>query len=683
MILTALRAATLSILLFLLFEPVFTRITGSAVKPKIAVFIDNSISAGEKDAKIDRRQAIREAIEKSGILKESPELLNINLFDSDVFEVINFNADSLKFKGQSTDLSKTIRKLIASNEKNYRAGIIISDGAFNTGNNPIYDVNVCDKPLYVIGVGDSSQTKDIAVQSIIANEIAYLDNASPVNVNIKSSGFESGSVKVRLMENGSQIGEQIVNISQAKQSFSVNFDYKPKSEGIQKLTAAVEGLDGEITKRNNSYSDFIKVLKNKRKIAVFAGAPSPDLSFINNILREEKGAIIDQYVQKKGAQYYEKEPSAAALKDAEMIFLIGFPIASTSENSIQLIRKELSEGKPVFFVSGQNINYSKLAQLEEFLPFKTLSGNSQEFSVTPDFSAQAASHPALRISGGDKDLDMWNSLPPIFRTEHYVSVKPESEKLAGSKLNNTPMKEPLILTRAFQNKKSIAILGYGIYRWKLIGYGEALSKGENSAIDLFKTFIQNSTRWLSVDQNNKNVTIKTSKKLYSAGEKVEVIAQVYDASYTPIDDAKVEVKINSKNQKRDLLLSAMGAGRYYALVDGLPEGDYYYSGDASKGGSKIGSDAGRFSVGEIALEYQNLSMNAPLLRDMADRSGGKFYTPDNCSNILNDIKAHKNFKERSVTTRTESALWQAAWALALALLCMSAEWFLRKRFGMI
>ncbi len=682
-LLAALRSTALALLLFIIFEPVFTRISGSVVKPKIAVFVDNSISAGEQDAKINRRDAVRKAIENSGILKESPELLNTYLFDRDVFEVINFNSDSLKFKGQATDISKAIRRLIPNNDKNYRAGIIISDGAFNVGNNPLYDVNVLDKPLYVIGIGDSTQPKDLALQSIITNEIAYLDNPVPVSVNLKSSGFSEGQLKVRLLENGQQIGEQQLNISEAMQTFSVNFEYKPKQEGDQKLTATVEPIAGEITKKNNSYSEYVKVLKNKRKIAIFAGSPSPDVSFLHNTLKLEKGVEVQLFVQKKGATYYDKEPTPAILKDVEMYFLVGFPIASTSDGTMQMLKTELAAGKPIFYMSSSMISYPKLAQLEDYLPFKTLSGNAQEFAVVPDFVPTASAHPILRITGGDKDLDMWNTLPPLFRCEHYVTVKPESEKIAGAKINNTPLKDPLILTRVFQNQKSIAVLASGLYRWKLLGYAGEISKGNQEAIDLYQVFIQNSMRWLSVDQNNKSITIKTTKRNYTTGEKVGVVAQVYDAAYSPIDDAKVSVKISSKNQKRDVILNSMGNGRYYADVEGMPEGDYSFSGEVFKGANKLGEDKGRFSIGELALEYQNLSMNAPLLRDMAYRSGGKFYVPDNCTSILDDIKKHKTFVDRSITVRNEYALWSLAWVLGLVLLLLTIEWTIRKRLGMI
>lgn len=679
-----LRWLALSILLFLLFEPVFTRVFGDVIEPKIAVFIDNSLSVKMKDASIDRDKQIRMAIRKSGILNEDSELLKTFIFDKDVFEIIEFHPDSLKLNGQATDISKAVRRLLPNDEQNIRAGVLITDGAFNTGNNPLYDITVLDKPLYTIGIGDSTPVKDAMVDAIISNEIAYLGDEVPVNVSVKTTGFPSGTINLTLYEDNKEIGKRELIISEGKQDFNASFEYIPSSEGDHKLLAKIDGLQGEITNKNNAYSNYIKVLKNKRKIVVFAGSPSPDLSFITNILKQEKNVEVKTYVQKKGAEYYDAAPSPAALKEAEMIVLIGFPIASSSDAAIQLIKKELAEGKPAFFISSRAISYPKLAQLEEYLPFKTMSGNSNEFMVLADFHEAASSHPLLRITGSDKDLDLWKSLPPLFKAEHFVQVKPESEIIAGSKVNNTALKDPLIVSRAFQNQKSIAILASGLFRWKLIGYASEQSKGNLEAPDLFTTFMQNSIRWLSVDRTNKNVTIKTTKHHYTIGEKVGITAQIYDASYIPVEDAMVKVRVSGgKSTSREVILSSLGNGRYYSEIEGLGEGDYSFKGEVFRDNRKLGDDSGRFSVGEIVLEYQNLSMNANLLRSLAEQTGGKFYTANNCGNLLKDIKSHKRFKQRSITTKKEYALWNMIWILSIAILLLAVEWAIRKRIGLI
>ena len=681
-ILIALRSIALSILFFILFEPILTVIHGKIEKPKLAVLIDNSISAGLNDSKFNRKDLLKLALKNSNFLSLGLDNLKLALFDTEVYPINFFNDSLLKSNGNLTDISKALEFAKINTEKeNIAAVLLITDGAFNTGNNPLYTAELFGKPIFNIGIGDSNEPKDVSVQSLITNEIAYCDNPVPVNVAVKVNGYQNPDLKVTLYDNGNRIAEQSVKTSE--NTASLSFEFTPKQDGIHKITASISGMSGEITTKNNSMSDYVKVLKNKRKYAIFAGSPGPDLSFIITYLQKEKGVQILNYVQKQGSQFYEKEPNANDLKDVEMIFLVGFPNYSSSENSINLVKNELTKGKPVFFLASNDLNYNKLKALEEFLPFKTISSQSQEYSALAEFSQNAVTNPLLRVSGSAKDLELWNKLPPVFRTETFVNIKPESEKIAGVKVNSVSLKEPMILTRNIQNKKSIAVLAYGIYRWKLLGYASDLAKGRNDAVDLFDNFMGNSMKWLSVDINNKNFSVRTTKKFYSQGERIEFIGNVYDASFNPLDNANIDVKINGNNLSRNIVLNSLGNGRYQGFLDGIPNGDYSFFAAGNKDNIKLGTDNGRFSVGDIPLEYQNLAMKIDLLRTISQRTGGKFYLPENSASFLNDLKNTKFFKDKSLTIREEIPLWSFFWLLIFALLCFSAEWILRKRFGMI
>lgn len=682
--LITLRSLALSLLLFILFEPILTIISGKKEPPKLAVLLDNSLSLSQTDALGDRKISYRNAIDNSNFLSINNDKLRTAIFSSDIYSPDVFTFKEINYKGQMTDISKAIKWISSNAEKeNIQAVLLITDGSFNTGNNPIYDAEFLGKPIFTIGIGDSSEPRDISVQSIITNENVYINNPVPVNVNLKVSGYNEGELTLKLLDNGVQIGEQKFSVNLDRKAFTAVFEYSPKQEGIRKLTASVSSLKNEITTRNNSANEFVNVLKNKRKIAIFAGSINPDYSFVKNSFLSEKGVEIISFIQKKGSEFYDRQPSEADLKDAEMIVLIGFPISESPANVLQIIKKELERGKPLLFIASQFLDYNKLKTIEDYLPFTTISSKPLEFLAVPDVKPEYASNSLLRVTGSDSDIDLWNQLPPVFRTETFVKVKPESEIVSGLKVNNAPLKEPLILTRSLGNRKSIAFLCYGIFRWKLLGYASEVSKGRAETPDLFNILMENSRKWLSTPQDNKQVIIRTTKKLYTNNETVEFIGQIYDAAYTPIENAIVLVKISGGNQERYLTLTSIGNGRYTGKLDGLPENDYFFTGTVEINARKIGTDKGRFNVGQIALEYQDLRMNSSLLRTLSERTGGKFYLPDEAKTFLIDLEKLSNFKPKSVTSRNESALWNLPLILIISILCFGLEWFLRKRAGML
>lgn len=682
-ILITLRTLALALLFLILFEPILNLVRVSEEPPRVAVLLDNSQSMRMTDASVDRK-AEYDKVLRSLDLSVFGDNAQVFSFDESASYIHPFAPDSLQLAGQMTNISKAFATIFTDAERNnVRAVLLVSDGAFNAGENPLYNAELLGRPVFTLGIGDSTEPKDISVQSLITNEVAYVNTPIPVNITIKSSGFEQGELKVELKDNGTKVAEQTVNVRSGSQTYPFVFEYKPAQEGVRKLTAEVSSLTGELTTKNNSVSEFVKVLKNKRSIVLLAGAPSPDVSFLHTVLSEDPNISIEMFVQKKGAEFYDKLPTAQAIGNAEALVLVGFPVATTPATVIDLVKKAAEGGKPLFFIASQQVDYAKLKALEPYLPFTVTSSRPQELLVMADVRQQALAHPSMKITGGDSDVNAWNQLPPIFRTETFVRPKPEAEVLSTLRVNNAPLNEPLLLARSLQNKRSFAIMGYGLFRWKLLGYAAETAKGHSDAPDVFSTFFRNSLRWLTTQEQGKLVRIRTTKKMYANGEKVELVGQVYDASYSPVDNADVRVKITGSGEPRDVVLTSLGGGRYTASVEGLPSGDYAFAGTASIGNEPYGSDNGRFSIGDMNIEYFNPRMNAQLLRAISERTGGKFYTAATMASAIDDIKNARGFATRPITEKSEYLLWNFVWILGVAIVLFALEWFIRKRGGMV
>ncbi len=683
-VLIVLRSIGTILLLFALFEPVLTITTGRIISPKVIVLLDNSISVSLQDARVNRKDVYRESFNSIDFSILKPDDIYYAIFDHNIRQIADFKFDSLNFLGQMTDLSKPFRWALEKSEKdNIQAIVLFSDGAFNTGSNPLYDVEILGKPVFIVGIGDTAEPKDISIHSIITNEIAYINKSVPINVNFNVSGFGNTKIKLALFENNLKFHEEEININSERKDYTSVVEYIPKSEGIKKITAFIEPLKDEITEKNNSISEFIEILKHKKEIAIFCGSLNPDVSFIKNEFQKEEGIVVKTYIQKKDAEFYEPAPTSADFARSEIFVFIGFPVNSTPNNILLSIKKELEKGKPLFFVASAMTDYSKLKLIEDYLPFNTISSRPNEFLATPDVKLDAITNPLIRIYGNEEDINIWNRLPPIYRTETFVRVKPESELVSGIKVNNVPLREPLIVMRHFQDKKSVALLGYGLYRWKLLGYSADIVRLSKDAVDVVAIFLQNVINWLSISDATKQVKIKTSKNNYSISEDVEFIAQVYDAAYNPVDNAKLNIKIGGEKEKTEILLTPISNGRYVGKVTNLPAGDYAFTGEAFIENKLIGVDKGRFSVGQILIEYQNLKMNYPLLKNLAERTNGKLYKPEESVNIIEDILNHPRFIEESIKIRNDLYIWDMFYFMALAILCFAAEWYIRKKSSML
>ena len=638
--LIGLRGLAISLILFALFQPVFTALRTVAISPSIAALFDDSESMAIQEKGATRKNEYLKSINESKIFENIKNIKSLSFAENFKF-FEKFTPDSLKLSGGTTDLSKSLYWISANKDAdNIKAGVIFTDGAINSGDNPIYAADNLSIPLYIVGIGDTSEQKDVSVQSIIMNEIGFVETHIPIQANIKASGFANATVKVNFFDNQTNIGSKEIQIKQGQSDYPINFVYNAKEEGIRKISAEIAPLEGEYTSKNNKGSEFIKILKNKKKIALFAGGPSPDVSTVRTFLEQDKSLEIKVYIQKKGSEFYDQTPSAANIKEAEAFVLIGFPINSTPQNMVEQIAEELKNSKPLLFINSLQTDYGKIKPIEPFLPFNIVSARALEYLASPDVKPEFLSNSILRIGGTDDDAKLWNDAPPLFRTEVFTKMKPEAQVAMETKVGQASIKEPLCAVRDIQGQKTVAFLGYGLYRWKLLGSAAEKVRGEK-VVDLTEILLNNSIRWLSVNENRKNVKFKTSKKFYSLGEKIEVIAEVYDKSFVPIEQASVKASVHIKGENRELTLNPIGGGKYIAQLDGLASGDYSFDGSAFASNNLIGKDAGRFEVGETPLEYLNTRMNAEFLRTLASRTGGKFYTINEVQNLMQDLKNSK------------------------------------------
>jgi hypothetical protein len=677
-LLISLRTFAFSLLLLLIFEPLLTLIKNNKEKPILAILIDNSKSMSIDEKNCNRTEELKKII-NSSLFSEINQIGKIEyfLFSDKIKQIDNFTSDSVDFSGNSTDISvaiKDVKKLLS--EKNIQSLLIISDGQYNIGQNPIYQAELFGKQINTIGIGDSSEQKDISITKILTNNIVYKDSKVPVNVVMRSSGYKNETVNLSLQYEGNIIETKEVQLKSGSAEYNIDFTFEPKEDGIKKYTASVTSLTDEITDKNNNKSFYVKVLPNKMKVIIIAGAPSHDVSFIKNVLLSDENIAVNSFVQKLDGSFDALDNTE--LNETSCIYFIGFPQSNSRQNIIENIKNIIIEkNKPIFFIPDLNIDYNKLSILEPLLPFNIKGISYNEMLVTANVNNIQLQSPLMKINGSPDDINIWNQLPPLFRSETMFEKKTEAEVLSTLKINNIPFNYPLILSRKTYKQKSLAITGYGIWRWKL------LLEGMGGNIDFLKIFTGNSIRWLTTRDEDKKFNISLLKDTYNNGESIEFLAELYDDSYQPIDDATVKISVKKEGELFETVMNSLGTGRYFVNIEGLGEGEYQYIGYANNGEIKLGEDNGRFSIGESNLEFSNIRMNADVLKQIAYKTGGNFYTTNNFNDVVEQIKNDINFVSAEVVYKSEFQLWNIYYTLILLILLLSMEWFIRKKSGML
>lgn len=670
-ILSLLRLIALIFIILSIGEFAIVSITKKIDSPVTAILVDDSKSI------YNEQKIIKEKLNKLlNQLKSVNQKVEVFAFNENIRSINPDSINQIDFSGHSTNISLPINQILKNqNEKNYQNVILITDGIYNSGENPIYSTEKSEIPIFIFGVGDPKPKIDISIDEIITNDLVYAQNKTPIKVNIKSNGFENQIATISFFEDNRLIEKRNFQLQGNYQE--LEFFYEPEKDGEKKLNFLITPLKNEYTNKNNYSSKYIKVLSNRIKVLTIAGKPSYDLSFINQSIKTNKDLHLETIIEKNNGSFYPLLGNESFIDSADVIFLIGFPSLTNSDMFIRKIHSKIErDNTPLFILINPDTDFNRLNLFKQFLPFDWRSAFGTASQIYIDVPEEKSKNEILDISTTNSAL-VWNSFPPIYRIDREFLSKPESEILAYYKIGNNRINQPLIVSRNLNRHRSIAFLGFNIWRLKLLN---AMKEEETLYLD---RFINNSVKWLISRESEKNFKVQVSKKIFDVNEKITFVAQFYDNSNQPVENEKITLDIlDGKNKIATTVFKPIGNGLYTAEFENFQKGDFSFQATAEFSGKKF-FDKGRFSVTETELEFRDLQLREELLKRMAFVTRGSYIHISNSDEFLKNLNNYLIQKPKEREVSSIFYFWNSTYTLVSIILFLSLEWFLRKRWGLL
>ncbi|MFO7890636.1 MAG: FixH family protein [bacterium] len=678
--LIALRSIALCLILLVLFGTILQFNFPQKKRASVALLVDDSASLQISDKGTKRSEVLQEILQSSSLstIKQKYTIFPY-AFSDKIRSFKNFFSDSLFFQGRGTDLAQALNSAAEQKCGNRPAAIILlSDGRYTIGDNPVRIASQLNLPVFSIGVGDTAEKSDIILTRVLANDITYKNNLTSCTATLQGYGFGGKKIALWLKQDGKILNKKMVTIPLNKMETNVNFEFKLAETGINRLTLEADHFENELTEKNNIRELYIKVLESKIRILLLASSPSPDLAFLKRILSTDKDVDLTVRTEKKSGSFYEGNfPDKSAFNKYDLLLMLDFPSSITPLSIWQRVQSAVKDKqKPFMFFAGRNFDIDKINSLQKFMPC-TIEKKIEGTAESPVINEENRSHPLLIIKD-NKSISSWNALPPLFSACRVSMIKPNDKVLCGTGKEvysdkssvNTNL---LILVHQAGQDKSIMFLGYGFYRWDLVMWGIGRTN------ELLQGFIGNTIRWLSVQEENDRVILKTSKFNYRAGEEVFFSVQVYDQTYHPLTGAKVQLHITTPHKTEKISLSDMGNGKYFAEKRFFEQGKYIMLAEVYRDNQMVGRDKENFSVDNFNPEFVNTRADFDILKNISSISGGKFFNKNN----LDSLNHYIQFEPEQVELSKELELFQSPWILSLIIFILSVDWFLRKRKGML
>jgi hypothetical protein len=212
--------------------------------------------------------------------------------------------------------------------------------------------------------------------------------------------------------------------------------------------------------------------------------------------------------------------------------------------------------------------------------------------------------------------------------------------------------------------------GEAAWRWKMM-----VPSTDRS----YEFFWRQAARWLtSASPDPVAITVPDAPE---PGDALSVDVEARDASFAGVPDATVDATISGPGG--DVAPLRMrhadpASGRFTAAFRPDRAGLYRIRAEARRGSAALGTAERWMYVGGADREFADPRLNEGFLRRVARDSGGRYVR-------ARDVEQVAAWLQNMAPLDAEPErrdLWHEPWAYALVLTLLSAEWMLRRRWGL-
>lgn len=699
--LIVLRVSLLALLTFLLLRPV---VVVPSVIPRstyVAVLADDSRSmqlTDEADQR-SRLEAIRSTLAADGsFLRRLEDKFKANLygFSSELKKLPN--AGELSGEGSSTDIAGALQEAVKSSAgMPLSAIVIVTDGAANTPRDlaaQLRDLRSRNLPVYTVGVGSPKRFKDAELVRVNLPRRVLVGSSINVEALVRLSGYEGAKVLLSVREDGRTIKTQEFSL-RGGEAQTVTLELTPNTAGSHRYTFSMTPLEGELTLENNTQESLVEVIEGPLRVLYIEGEPRWEHGKLRAALtRNEKNVVLVSMLRSGNNKFYrqgvegEGELASGFPKTDEELFAYqGFILGSVEAGFFtpeQLKNIEafvgrrggglLAIGGRYAFDGGKYANTPIADLLPLYLDDRV---EQRPENNVPNYkavlTARGRTHAITRLNE-DRALSqkVWEQLPLISVPEVLGAIKPGATLLLEAHRNGSNTAVPLLAEERYGRGRTLAFTASDTWRW--------LMKMDSKS-NAHETFWRQMLRYL-VSTSPEQIEIAAEHDVYAVNDIIRIVADIRDKKYEPLKEARATARI-TKPSGAFAIVPLRFTTRDEANVftgEFTPDeiGLHHVELNASNKNANLGSAQSKFLVSELNREFYDATQNVELLKRIANETGGKYYSLDEASNLIDDL----TYRQSDNSERVVKELWDMPINFLLLVGLVSAEWFLRKREGL-
>ena len=548
-------------------------------------------------------------------------------------------------------------------------------------------------PLWSITFGQqrgAGQGRDAAVVNLAAAEKVYVKNALEVAGRVRLEGIAGAAAVKLLAENDAgqmeEVARTTVRTTTPGGEEPVRLAWTPKNVGERKIALVVEPQEGEVIVANNELSTFVEVGDGGLRVLYLEGTLRVEQRFLRRVLASSPDMQVDfQWIDSSRRDRWPVDLARTVGGDYD-VFLVGdLDSAALRAEDLRTILDKVKAGAGIGLLGGFHAFEAggwASSGLGPLVPFEADRLARQPFDgpvreslhlqgkvrMVPD--PRFGNVSILRLGKSEQDTRAaWEALPPLEGASRIGRLTPAAKALAG-----TPDGQPLLVAREYGAGRVLACGADSTWRWVMQGAGEQ-----------HRRFWRQMVLWLARqdDSDQDALWVRLAQRRISPGTPLEFDAGLTKPDGTAVADVALDgTLVAPGGQRRPIRIGRQAGGFSGVIADCAEPGDWTLVVKALKPGEPTPRErSARFTVFRQDLELANPRANPLIMRQLAEATPGGVRLPEELPAIFAELAA----RPAAFETREQwsYAPWDK-WPMLLVLAgCLCAEWFLRKRWGLV
>ena len=549
-------------------------------------------------------------------------------------------------------------------------------------------------PLWCITFGQQrggGQGRDAAVTNLDVTDSVYLENVVEVAGRIRLDGLAGRDARVVLLvEDGAGAMEEVARrdvrseIDGSEQA--VRLAWTPRTLGERKLTLRVEPQEGEVILANNELSTFVNVVDGGLRVLYLEGSLRVEQRFLRRVLSASPDIQVEfRWIDSSRRDRWPEDISRLLAGRSDVILIGDLDSSALRSDDLRAMLGKVNAGTGLGLLGGFHAFEAggwAGTPLAPALPFAADRAARQGFDepVRKDLHLEGPQRmlPDSRFGGvsilrlGKSDADsraVWESLPPLDGASKIDRIVTTAKPLAV-----TPDGVPLLVAREYGEGRVLAFGGDSTWRWAMQG-----------AAEQHRRFWRQFVLWLARkdDARDDALWVNPAQRRIAPGQPLEFDAGLTRPDGTAAPGVELEAAVVSpQGERRPIRVGRRGDTFAGVVADCAEPGDWRLVVQGKRPGDLAPREqAVRFTVFRQDLELANPRANPQRMRDLADLTVGGARQPEELPDIFRDFASRPAaFESREQWSFTPWDTWPAFLVLAG---CLCAEWFFRKRFGLV